>query len=99
MDQGPESAGDAIAVEDTFLGRCDVALVGGGGWHRLLLCVRSGPRPGDRRLSPDHGNGANAATLGLWIVAEPGTLQDRAGAVSYTHLRAHETVLDLVCRL
>ena len=22
-----------------------------------------------------------------------------AGAVSYTHLRAHETVLDLVCRL
>ena len=25
----------------------------------------------------------------------PGTL----GAVSYTHLRAHETVLDLVCRL
>ena len=26
---------------------------------------------------------------------EPGTL----GSVSYTHLRAHETVLDLVCRL
>ena len=24
---------------------------------------------------------------------------ERAGAVSYTHLRAHETVLDLVCRL
>ena len=24
---------------------------------------------------------------------------DRQGAVSYTHLRAHETVLDLVCRL
>src|SRR5665811_2480457 len=24
---------------------------------------------------------------------------DRLGAVSYTHLRAHETVLDLVCRL
>ena len=23
----------------------------------------------------------------------------KAGAVSYTHLRAHETVLDLVCRL
>ena len=23
----------------------------------------------------------------------------RANAVSYTHLRAHETVLDLVCRL
>ena len=24
---------------------------------------------------------------------------DDAGPVSYTHLRAHETVLDLVCRL
>ena len=24
---------------------------------------------------------------------------DGVGAVSYTHLRAHETVLDLVCRL
>ena len=24
---------------------------------------------------------------------------DRGGPVSYTHLRAHETVLDLVCRL
>ena len=24
---------------------------------------------------------------------------DEYGAVSYTHLRAHETVLDLVCRL
>ena len=24
---------------------------------------------------------------------------DSAGPVSYTHLRAHETVLDLVCRL
>ena len=26
-------------------------------------------------------------------------LNDTLGAVSYTHLRAHETVLDLVCRL
>ena len=26
-------------------------------------------------------------------------VSERAGAVSYTHLRAHETVLDLVCRL
>ena len=25
--------------------------------------------------------------------------RSRGGAVSYTHLRAHETVLDLVCRL
>ena len=26
-------------------------------------------------------------------------MQRRVAAVSYTHLRAHETVLDLVCRL
>ena len=26
-------------------------------------------------------------------------LKGKRGAVSYTHLRAHETVLDLVCRL
>ena len=28
-----------------------------------------------------------------------GLFQRTAGPVSYTHLRAHETVLDLVCRL
>ena len=30
-----------------------------------------------------------------WVVLGP----NGAGTVSYTHLRAHETVLDLVCRL
>ena len=29
----------------------------------------------------------------------PGAELDRLDPVSYTHLRAHETVLDLVCRL
>ena len=28
-----------------------------------------------------------------------GDVADRARTVSYTHLRAHETVLDIVCRL
>ena len=41
--------------------------------------------------------------LGLpCIVSDRGALAVRAGdggPVSYTHLRAHETVLDLVCRL
>ena len=31
-------------------------------------------------------------------VGKPGTKKNK-GPVSYTHLRAHETVLDLVCRL
>ena len=33
----------------------------------------------------------------LDVSLNPATICD--GAVSYTHLRAHETVLDLVCRL
>ena len=42
---------------------------------------------GDRRV----------AVLGI-TPGEPG-LAHGVGSVSYTHLRAHETVLDLVCRL
>src|SRR5665811_439169 len=39
--------------------------------------------------------------LGAWVAAAPELLVSAlcAGPVSYTHLRAHETVLDLVCRL
>src|SRR5665811_2526842 len=33
------------------------------------------------------------------VVATVGRYVDRVTSVSYTHLRAHETVLDLVCRL
>ena len=38
---------------------------------------------------------------GLWWVAVPKAEWpvDEENPVSYTHLRAHETVLDLVCRL
>src|SRR5665811_194023 len=55
-------------------------------------------------------HGVPAALLELEVtesalMTEPGRAQRllerlaRLGAVSYTHLRAHETVLDLVCRL
>ena len=33
------------------------------------------------------------------ILVEPDETSDEIKSVSYTHLRAHETVLDLVCRL
>ena len=33
------------------------------------------------------------------VFAYHGAPMDVLGPVSYTHLRAHETVLDLVCRL
>ena len=39
-------------------------------------------------------------TVGLAVVpACLGVVRANPGPVSYTHLRAHETVLDLVCRL
>eukprot|EP00657_Telonema_sp_P-1_P008718 TRINITY_DN30520_c0_g1_i1.p1 TRINITY_DN30520_c0_g1~~TRINITY_DN30520_c0_g1_i1.p1 ORF type:complete len:116 (-),score=53.78 TRINITY_DN30520_c0_g1_i1:13-360(-) len=37
--------------------------------------------------------------LGSRISREGNAMSDAVDAVSYTHLRAHETVLDLVCRL
>ena len=39
-----------------------------------------------------------AAVVGTEEQFTPG-VEGRSDAVSYTHLRAHETVLDLVCRL
>ena len=38
-------------------------------------------------------------TNDCWIRDFGPTFVRRVDAVSYTHLRAHETVLDLVCRL
>ena len=46
---------------------------------------RAGRRQEDLALQPEKAHQA-------WVVGD-------AGPVSYTHLRAHETVLDLVCRL
>src|SRR5665811_1616308 len=52
----------------------------------VRTCVPSVPVPRSRRVSGVR-DGARR------------TMPRRAGSVSYTHLRAHETVLDLVCRL
>ena len=40
-----------------------------------------------------------ARTLAKYDTPVVGVNRGRLGSVSYTHLRAHETVLDLVCRL
>mgnify|MGYP003379533791 CR=1 FL=1 len=46
---------------------------------------------------------AEADADNIFVNGRPGTIcgnvSDDTGPVSYTHLRAHETVLDLVCRL
>src|SRR5665811_1799685 len=82
----------------------DVVLVGATAWLRALaggcpLRHRGSsyqpvhrPGPGIRAVARSHGASA-AGTPGGRLPAE------RPCPVSYTHLRAHETVLDLVCRL
>ena len=39
------------------------------------------------------------STISVMVVRPKSGKPSEAAAVSYTHLRAHETVLDLVCRL
>mgnify|MGYP003381639731 CR=1 FL=1 len=59
------------------------------------MCIRDSR---DRRGPEDEG----PAEVGIRVEqVDRGGLQEGTGrrAVSYTHLRAHETVLDLVCRL
>ena len=59
------------------------------------MCIRD--RAGAGRGLPNHAGVRDRSGLdhaGLDGGPDPGP-----GAVSYTHLRAHETVLDLVCRL
>src|SRR5665811_2446887 len=58
------------------------------GWGRIVnVCSTAGKRPS--AAMPEY-SVAKAAEL---------SLSRLFAAVSYTHLRAHETVLDLVCRL
>ena len=59
------------------------------------MCIRDSPRSDEvNTMAAEHGISADG-------VAEVGVapVQNHIIPVSYTHLRAHETVLDLVCRL
>ena len=57
--------------------------------YKRQACTQAGRAEGAVRLL------AVSKTFGADAVAQA----HAAGPVSYTHLRAHETVLDLVCRL
>ena len=59
------------------------------------MCIRDRRRGRSGRRLERHV--AQNGLLGL--VLEVDVLEHDASPVSYTHLRAHETVLDLVCRL
>ena len=52
----------------------------------------------EARVQIDLASDAKEAGKGLVVVGDENELR-RMLPVSYTHLRAHETVLDLVCRL
>mgnify|MGYP003380537689 CR=1 FL=1 len=56
-------------------------------------------RRGDRRREVEAVDRHRRAEEAVFLGAEVGRLAARLVPVSYTHLRAHETVLDLVCRL
>ena len=61
------------------------------------MCIRDShghALHGGGQVGADHA----AELVGLALEGEGGALHLLV-AVSYTHLRAHETVLDLVCRL
>src|SRR5665811_921130 len=75
------------------------------GLHRIELLMRLQAlraRPRRRRLPKDEGDRRVANVPSNLLVrqfAAERPNQKWIAAVSYTHLRAHETVLDLVCRL
>ena len=67
-------------------------------------------RPWPRNVKPDWvgrspASGAEGLVYGehhvviVWVEVIPEVETRNVEPVSYTHLRAHETVLDLVCRL
>ena len=59
------------------------------------MCIRD--RCGEEATSQLFGVGVFELGAGEEVELEPAA--EGVGPVSYTHLRAHETVLDLVCRL
>ena len=59
------------------------------------MCIRDSSQAADHFQALDVGQ----ADVEQHQFMAPFLRQRQAGPVSYTHLRAHETVLDLVCRL
>ena len=59
------------------------------------MCIRDRPRVDLARVQAEGHRGAE----GEGRVLAHEVVGRGVAAVSYTHLRAHETVLDLVCRL
>src|SRR5665811_103441 len=104
LDFGP-SADNATALLDAASRNFGTWRLPNGDFHRVVEADAGQRRAGRqyrahspaRRLDDvDHGE-RDKVGVPLPFGNAPPRLFD--GAVSYTHLRAHETVLDLVCRL
>src|SRR5665811_1151001 len=65
--------------------------LGDGFWLTLRAARLASDPPESDSLAPGTG--------GIVVTIEEASATERLDPVSYTHLRAHETVLDLVCRL
>ena len=76
-----------------------VTLAGATADKLLLVCLQRRADDEDPRLRGSLWEVGTVATIVRRVSLADGRLKVWVQAVSYTHLRAHETVLDLVCRL
>ena len=66
------------------------------------MCIRDRPKLSLKTLSPPLSSGILGLRMGLYVPTPKffyNLWGPRESAVSYTHLRAHETLRYLVCRL
>ena len=110
--QGEISGGGSLYIPDIYLEVVSVINLGdrnlaqGNPGRHVLVCVRKSggytgyvvPTGSSVAKWTKTGQGTGAYKGGMIITADL-DYAPYIDAVSYTHLRAHETVLDLVCRL
>ena len=63
------------------------------------MCIRDSIKAGVWSFKVTHPDFVDFYVSAYEIKVGQGVIKTSIMAVSYTHLRAHETVLDLVCRL
>src|SRR5664280_2734769 len=110
MSESHDSLVSSMAAHSWPRGLTPAALKAASGTRCSVLPMPSRPSALASRLA---GSTVRTSTLDPWVTAAmsadaaavvvlptpPGPHATTISSVSYTHLRAHETVLDLVCRL
>src|SRR5664280_1839274 len=99
-DRDPRTRDQTDTHDSSFPAQPASGLLVGAHGRQGFAVIGAGTRPlkhwGSRRLAPMDSPGTASADRAQHHDQAAGV---PTGAVSYTHLRAHETVLDLVCRL